>query len=75
MKKTLSIARERMFDEVIISVVDHKDWLKKWYSSQFGFMQLNDETEEWPVAVSCFVREEYKDSTKFALMRMKIESV
>ena len=75
MKKTLSIARERMFDEVIISVVDHKDWLKKWYSSHFGFMQLNDETEEWPVAVSCFVREEFKDSTKFALMRMKIKSV
>ena len=73
MRKALEIAREKKHDEVIISVIDHKDWLKQWYNKKFGFKHYKNLIEPWPAPVGCFVRDEYKESTKFALMRMKLE--
>jgi predicted GNAT family N-acyltransferase len=72
MNQIFNVVREKGYDEVIISVIDHKDWLKKWYSKKFGFQHYKNLTEEWPKPVSCFVREKYKESTKFALMRVKV---
>ena len=73
MRKALEIAHEKKHDEVIISVIDHKDWLKQWYNKKFGFKHYKNLIEPWPAPVGCFVRDEYKESTKFALMRMKLD--